>query len=175
FLLQAAARFTGKVPPEFVVYGRNENYFMPVLALVVTLVWLRMAEREYRQQLKFVFFCVGVAFLLLAAPGSLPQRMLRGVAPEPFLGMVLESRLDAEPVIVARPGVHAAVAWTLKRDDVRLWTGDGGPEELAGVPSRTLVVVTDDRRDLAKLPDPKTYFRFGGWYVVCYDSLKEKR
>ena len=50
-----------------------------------------------------------------------------------------------------------------------------GPEELAGVPSRTLVVVTDDRRDLAKLPDPKTYFRFGGWYVVCYDSLKEKR
>ena len=39
FLLQAAARFTGKVPPEFVVYGRNENYFMPVLALVVTLVW----------------------------------------------------------------------------------------------------------------------------------------
>ena len=168
FLLQAAARFTGKVPPEFVVYGRNENYFMPVLALVVTLVWLRMAEREYRQQLKFVFFCVGIAFLLLAAPGSLPQRMLRGVAPEPFLGMVLESRLDAEPVIVARPGVRAAVAWTLKRDDVRLWTGDGGPEEPAGVPSRPLVVVTDDRRDLAKLSDPKTYFRSGGEALMKY-------
>lgn len=175
FLLQAAARFTGKVPPEFVVYGRNENYFMPVLALVVTLVWLRMAEREYRQQLKFVFFCVGVAFLLLAAPGSLPQRMLRGVAPEPFLGMVLESRLDAEPVIVARPGVHAAVAWTLKRDDVRLWTEDGEVGNLLNGQPRTLVVVTDDRRDLAKLSDPKTYFRSGGWYVVCYDSLKEKR
>lgn len=175
FLLQAAARFTGKVPPEFTVYGRNENYFMPVLALVVTLVWFRMAEREYRQQLKFVFFCVGVAFLLLAAPGSLPRRLLRGVAPEPFLGLVLESRLDAKPVIVARPEVRAAVAWTLKRDDIRLWPKGGEPAVPSGEQLRALVVVTDDRRDLATLPDPKTYFRHGEWYVVCYDSLKEKR
>ncbi len=175
FLLQVTSRFTSIVPSHLTVYARNENYFMPVLTLIIVVIWTQMAEKEYRQNLKFLFFCIGIAFLLLALPGSIPRRLLRNLAPEPFFNMILSSRMNPASQIVARPVVQPTVAWTLKKHrPVRLWTEDGVPAELAKGASRDVIVVTCDPKDIVKLPEPKTYYRQGPWYIVGFDQPCEE-
>lgn len=174
FVLQTIARFTDWVPSQFVIYRKNETFLTPVLTLIMMIVWLKMAQREYRPKMKFCFFYVGIAFLLLAIPSSLPRRILRKVAPEPFLKLVLESRLNPDSVIVARPQLHAALSWVLKRNDVRLWPAETTWEDLKINSTRTLIIATGDRKDFAKLPRQGICFFSGQWYVSIYDSVEEQ-
>lgn len=175
FLLQTLAKFTRRVPSELVLYGFNENYYLPVLALMVMVIWFRMAAREPGGARKFGCFCVGMAFFLLAVPISLPWRFVRDFAPEPFLRQVLVPRATEAAIVQAETSLMPAVAWTLKRTGI-----DTLPENPTGKRSaelsggREFFIVTGDEARVRRLPAPRTTYRAGGLFVVHYPKSPEE-
>ena len=169
FLLQTLAKFTRRVPSELVVYRFHENYYLPVVALMVMVIWFRMASREPGGARKFGCFCIGLAFLFLSAPVSMPWRFVRDFAPEAFLRQVAVPRAAGDTAVLANGSLRAAAAWTLKRSDVGTLEAmpvNGGVLELPR--ERGLLVITDDEAQVRRMPAPKTTYRAGGVFVVHY-------
>lgn len=169
FLLQTLAKFTRRIPPELVLYRFHENYYLPVVALMVTVVWFRMASREPGGARKFGCFCVGLAFLFLSVPASMPWRFVRDYAPEAFLRQVAVPRASGDTAVLADASLRAAAAWTLKRNDVGALESvsmNGGILDLPR--ERGLLVITGDETQVRRMPAPKTTYRAGGVFVVHY-------
>lgn len=195
FLLQTAGKFTRKIPSELLLYGRSENYFIPILATVVMLIWCRMAQRERSGGTKFTYFCVGLCFVMLAVHGSMPKQFYAdSIAPEQFIRRMVAPQLhSAETMLVSDVPLAAAAAWSLKRSDVYLFHKPGEfhyalnrPEnagrffttqELATLirrePERKIVVLTRSEDRVRELPSPKRYTRQGDYFMVCYDANRE--
>ena len=169
FVLQTLAKFTRRVPAELVLYRFNENYYLPVLALMVVVIWFRMAAREPGGARKFGCFCVGMAFFLLAAPISIPWRFVRDFAPEAFLRQVAVPRAKSDAVVLADPPLMPAAAWTLKRTGIATLperVDAAGIAEISG--GRELLFITGDEARVRRLPAPRTTLRAGGLFVVYY-------
>ncbi len=169
FVLQTLAKFAWRVPAELLLYRSHENYCLPVLALMVVVIWFRMAAREPGGACKFGCFCVGMAFFLLAAPISIPWRFVRDFAPEAFLRQVAVPLSKSETVVLADPPLMPAAAWTLKRTGIGTLpekVDAAGIAEISG--GRELLFITGDEARVRRLPASRTTWRAGGLFVVHY-------
>lgn len=167
FVLQTLAKFTRRIPSELVLYRFNENYYLPVLALMVMVIWFRMAAREPGGARKFGCFCVGMGFLLLAAPASVPWRFVRDRAPEAFLRQILLPRVGPETTVLAEPQLLPAAAWTLKRTGIGVFAAGAEKHVASG---REVVVITGEEARVRRMPAPRTTCRAGELFVVHYQK-----
>ena len=191
FLIQTAAKFTDFIPPRLLPYERNSSFFLPVLALVLLLIWLRMAARERNAEKKFLYFCVGFGFVMLAAHGSIPPRfVVRSIAPELFLRTQAAPLIGEKTVLFCDAPLAAAAAWTLKRDDFTLFHKPGefqyglarkenthrrlSTEELAGrirrEPDTEFLVLTRSEKRMRELPRPTRLARMGRFLALHYHA-----
>lgn len=86
FAVQAFNLFVpGKIPQHYLLFWRGENFFLPVIALMVFLLWIWMAKEAREPVYKFTCVCVAVGFAALAYPVSIPHHLVREIAPVDFL------------------------------------------------------------------------------------------
>ena len=127
FLLQTIGRFTDWIPGKWMVYERGENYFLPVFAVMVMLIWFRLAVRERTPALKFAWFCAGVGLIALTVHSSMPLRFLAKQNQAAFLrNPAVAGYLNRKGVPVAADSTLAAAAsWVLRRDDLLIYEKPG--------------------------------------------------
>ncbi len=191
FLWQTIGRFTDWIPADWMVYSRNENYFLPVLAVMVMLIWFKLAAKETVPARKFAYFCAGIGFVALAVHSSMPMRFLEKQNQAAFL------RNPAVAAYLSQPGVTlaadstlaTAASWVLRRDDLLIYEKPGeflyGIEHggadrhltPAGLAERlekgepVLVLLASGRRN-REMPSPagrtRVRIKSGRFYAVYY-------
>lgn len=193
FIWQLLTSYTTLIPQKFALYYRGENFFVPILALMVMLVWFKMAAKERSGGNKLLYFCIGIAFVMLAAHGSMPGRFTGNLAPEAFIrDTVKEAAPLPDTIIAADRALASAASWSLKRTDLMIYGRSGeheyGLQRLDGTPGNRrmslddlkkmiaegheVMIITRSEKRVREMPHPKTYYVNGSLYVVHYRGLK---
>jgi len=197
FAVQAFHLFVpGRIPEKFLLYWRGENFFLPVIAVMVLLLWLRVAQEVKSAELKFACFCVGIGFAAFSYPVAIPPHLMRYPAPVDFI--VRSAARVAGPglLVLADDRMTAATAWALRSDDIGVYRKEGEfaygldrPEgrgrfytpkrlkELVEEGARPILVVTGSGkrvREMPVVPERQSVQGSGGIFLVHYRSRGEK-
>lgn len=193
FLVQTLDRFSGRVPADLVLYRFNENYFIPILAMMMMMIWFQLAVREFRGERKFFFFCIGLGFVMLAVHCSMPWRFIRDIAPEQFLKTVARPLVAgrSDVTVLADRTLGASACWSLKRADIGIYGRSGEFEyglsqdqaarrwnwetlRQLHQQRKPFILITKSEKLAREVPSPKTSVRSGSLFVVAC-NLEEKR
>ncbi len=194
FAIQVINRWLpGRVPAELLLYRSGENFYFPVFAALVFLIWVGMALGAKEAGAKFACFCVAVGFVFLAFPALLPPHLIVDRTPVDFI--VRESRrtLTPETLVLADESMTSAVAWALRRADIGIYGNPGelaagmepqgpgrvySPDRVAGIienGTQPVLIVTDSEKLVREMPatSGKSYRRRGGLFIVHYQKPGE--
>ena len=194
FAIQVFNRWLpGRVPAELLLYRSRENFYFPVFAAMVFLIWVGMALGTREAWAKFACFCVAVGFIFLAHPALLPPHLIVDRTPVDFI--VRESRraLTPETLVLADSGMASATAWALRRADIGIYGNPGefaarmesaGPgrfysqDRLAAIIQsgvQPVLIVTDSEKLVREMPAAleKSYRRRGGLFIIHYRKQGE--
>mgnify|MGYP000878528935 CR=1 FL=1 len=196
FALQAFNLFApGRIPQKFLLYWRGENFFLPVIAIMVLLLWLRMAQEVKSAGLKFICFGVGIGFAAFAYPVTIPAHLVRHIAPVDFI--VRSAAKAAEPgiLVMADDRMTVATSWALRSEEIGVYRKKGElaygldrpegrgrfypPErlkELVEEGARPILVVTGSDKRVREMPSVpgRSVYSSGGVYLVHYRPRGEK-
>ena len=196
FALQAFNLFVpGRIPQKFLLYWRGENFFLPVIAVMVLLLWLRMAQEVKSAGLKFACFCVGIGFAAFAYPVMIPPHLVRHIAPVDFI--IRSTAKAAEPglLVMADDRMAVATAWALRSDGIGVYRKKGElaygldrpegrgrfytPErlkELVEEGKKPILVVTGSDKRVREMPavPERSVYGSGGVFLVHYRPRGEK-
>ena len=194
FAIQVFNRWLpGRVPAELLLYRSGENFYFPVFAAMVFLIWVGMALGAREAGWKFACFCIAVGFVFLAFPALLPPHLIVDRTPVDFI--VRESRkiLTPETLVLADSGMASAASWALRRADIGIYGNPGefaagmeqqgpgrfySPERLAGIVKEgrcPVLIVSDSEAQVREMPAAleKSYRRRGGLFIVHYRKQGE--
>lgn len=196
FAVQAFNLFVpGKIPQHYLLFWRGENFFLPVIALMVFLLWIWMAKEAREPVYKFTCVCVAVGFAALAYPVSIPHHLVREIAPVDFLARNAGKFLTPDTLILADDRMAVVAAWTFRRSDIGVYYKKGElaygldrPEgegrfytkdalaELVRKTERPILVVTGSEKRAREMPasPEKSYRRSGDLFLVHCRPKGEK-
>lgn len=197
FAAQAFNLFApGRIPLKYLLYWRGENFFLAVIALMVMLLWIRMAQEVKTGELKFACFCVGIGFVAFAYPAVIPAHLIRGIAPVDFLTRRAAELLTPDTLVLADDRMAVAVAWALRSDAVGVYYKKGElaygldrPEgagrfytaeslaELVNEGKRPIIVVAGSEKRVSKMPaaPERSCRRSGEVFLVHYRPRGETK
>lgn len=170
FAVQTIGRFTDWIPAKYLPYMRGENYFIPVIALTLLIVWWKMAIKEENEQRKFLYVCAGVAFVLLALPNAIPVKYLRREAVQEFVKTTVKHIAPGKDAqyFAAGKNMREAVRWSFEKNTV----GEYIPGKLQK--GKEALIFTENKADVQALPHPKSYYTNGKFYIIHYSGRRSK-
>ena len=170
FIWQTVGRFTDWIPPKYLFYMKGENYFVPVIALTLLIVWWKMAVREEDELKKFLYVCAGVAFVLLALPNSIPVKYLRQEAAQEFFNTTVKHISPGKNARFLASGkeMRQAVRWCFSKNAVEEYV----PSKLDR--KHETLIFTGNKADVKALPHPKNYYTNGKFYIIYYPERRIK-
>ncbi|MBS1369330.1 MAG: phospholipid carrier-dependent glycosyltransferase [Lentisphaeria bacterium] len=185
----------GKVPAGLLLYRPGENFYFPVFAVMVFLIWIAMAMEARRAGYKFTCFCVAIGFIALAYPAALPPHLVANITPVRFIAEESQKVLTPETLVLADDRMAVATAWALRRSDIGVYRKKGelaygldrpegqgrfyAPEDLASLVregNRPVLIVTGSEKRVREMPasPEKSYRRRGRLFIVHYRKTGEK-
>ncbi|MDR0931734.1 MAG: phospholipid carrier-dependent glycosyltransferase [Victivallales bacterium] len=195
FAVQLFNRFApGKIPENYLLYRLGENFYFPIFAIIVFLIWIFMALETDKIEQKFACFCVAVGFLALSYPAAIPPHLISNIAPVRFIAKAGGSMLTAETLVLADDRLNVATAWALRSTDIVVYRKKGElaygldrPEgqgrfctvkelpDLLKQTKRPVLIVTSAEKRVREMPTSKnrSVSRYGELYLVHYRQPEE--
>lgn len=194
FAVQAFNLFVpGKIPQHYLLFWRGENFFLPVIALMVFLLWIWMAK-EAREPV----YKSSASALRSVLRRWLTRSPFRTIwcgrsPPVDFLARNAGKFLTSDTLILADDRMAVVAAWTFRRSDIGVYYKKGElaygldrPEgegrfytkdalaELVRKTERPILVVTGSEKRARESRSPeKSYRRSGDLFLVITDERRE--
>lgn len=189
FIWQVLGHFN-VLPARMMLYGRRENWVVPVVALLILLGLWRLSAEEKEAKQKIMLFALGCAAAMLSVHISMPKRFTEHLAPEAFIRQTVLPRMTVpDVVLMADKDLAVATAWALNTTDLCIYDRPGeheyGLSRLEDAPrqvtpamlleliamKKPIVLVSDSERRVRAMPDPKTLYRHrsGRCFVVVFN------
>jgi len=176
FVIHISNRFGFNALKKARFYAPGEFFAAPVLAFVVSAIWWRMSAKTAADNLarKFVYFCVGAAFPLLALHGALPYQMLRNHAPENFLRNSIGRISGDDTLLIADRRIAPALHRVCRQKVMILedLTADAAAELLTARQSDAAIVTSSSAALNRQLPPAMRRWRSGNFIVRYWAAPK---
>ncbi len=149
-MVQLASRFM-KVDPSLLLYRKNENWFMTILAMFIPLLWWYLAGTEREPRIKIAAFAVGSIFALLTVSSFMPGEIITRHALEKSLRKYVLPRISRDTRLYAAPKFLPALYLLTGREDIKAASSFTGGE-------RNSIVLLDGFPKDGKLPPAQSRF-----------------
>ena len=180
FLLAAAfiavwgglGSWTQLIPPARKLFSSGDVWAWNVLVPLVAAVWCITAAREkICKRNKFLGFCAGIAFVLLAFHGTLPQQITVKNAPGFFIRQVILPRIDAMTTLKGDRLCRTPLQSQFPGRQVMNFDSVSDISELKKdiKNGKKLCIMLSSRSEAGKLPFPKTVIRAHRFSAVFYN------
>jgi 4-amino-4-deoxy-L-arabinose transferase len=178
---------------KYALYGEEETYKWIIVASVF-LIWAflaRKASNSLDGYIKFGYFALATAIVMLAFHAVVPGLIEKGKAPVPQLSK-FKNEVGKDTVLVSYKNLISSVCWTFKRDDVYLYHKAGeltyglkredtkhrllSNEELRELVKKSpedIVIIMDSNKRRKELPDYETGVWENGVFVKKYETAKK--
>ncbi len=149
-MVQLASRFM-KVDPSLLLYRKNENWFMTILAMFIPLLWWYLSVTEREPRIKIAAFAVGSIFALLTASSFMPGEIITRHALEKPLRKYVLPQISRGTKLYAAPKFLPALYLLTGREDIKAASAFTGGE-------RNSIVLLDGFPKDGKLPPAQSRF-----------------
>lgn len=164
--------WTKFIHPAWKIFSSKEIWAMNVIVPVVTAIWCFTAAGEkISRNRKFLAFCAGIAFLLFASHGIVPQKIVAGNAPEFFIRQVIIPRVSKSTVIRGDSQCRLPLQTLFRQRAIWDFAPDRSMKYLKNdiQQGKKVCIMLSSPQAAAKLPFPKTTIRSGRFCAVFYN------
>ena len=160
--------YTKVIPPALRLFTAKDAWALTALVPVVSGIWFiaGAGEKVYKER-KFLAFCAGTAFALLAFHGLVPLKTVENNAPVKFLKQAVAPRLTRSAAIYCDTRLFAPAAAVFKSRTLEEL--DIEKVKAAAKARKSFCVLTLSRKTSDALPFPKTTLRSGRFTAVFYN------
>lgn len=163
---------TKVLKPAWKIFTAKDAWLLTAIVPAVAAVWCLTGVGEKKsKERKFLSFCAGIAFLLLAFHGLTPVKVVEYNAPGHFLQKVVLPRTGVKTLFYGDKKMVAPLQAVCKNSQVKSFSFPSGLEEIKeGIKTgKRMCIVTLSRKTSEKLPFPKTTLRSGNFIAVFYN------
>ena len=172
--------YTKMLKPAWKLLTAKDAWALTVFVPAVTGIWcLTAAGEKIHKERKFLAFCAGIAFILLAFHGLVPIKVIENNSPVKFFQQAVQKRLNRSTVIYSDPALLLPAKQVFKQSEVKLFSA--AQKEIDGLKhlarsAQSACILTTSPQISKKLPFPKTTLRSGRFFAVFYNiDLPEMR
>ena len=172
--------YTKMLKPAWKLLTAKDAWALTAVVPVVTGAWcLTAAGEKIHKERKFLAFCAGIAFALLAFHGLVPLKVIENNSPVRFFNQAVQKRLNRSTVIYCDQALLLPAKQVFRRSEIKLFSAT--PQETDELKrlaksAQSACVLTTSSQISKKLPFPKTTLRSGRFFAVFYNiDLPEMR
>jgi len=168
----ALTLYTKMLPASCKIFTPRDAWALTALVPAVSGIWFITAAGEMlHKERKFLAFCAGTAFVLLAFHGLVPLKIVENNAPVKFLTQAVSPRLPLSAPIYCDKTLLVPASGVFEAERIKYLPS---PEDLAPLKSaakekKSFCVLTLSRKVSDALPFPKTTIRSGRFIAVFYN------
>ena len=172
--------YTKMLKPAWKLLTAKDAWALTVLVPVVTGIWCLTAagEKLYKER-KFLAFCAGIAFILLAFHGLVPIKVIENNSPVKFFQQAVQKRLNRSTVIYTDPDLLLPARQVFRQTEIKPFSATAKEIDALKPLARSTqsaCILTTSAQISKKLPFPKTTLRSGRFFAVFYNiDLPEMR